>query len=384
MSRLAKDRARGRRWLRVLATLAAVLPGCSAAAQDLAYPPSGVDAPVAGPGGGARATTLTAEEAAAREALYRRGHLVIRPDFGTARPAPQGPPNADSDNAPAVPAQQTPLETSAPATAAAPAGGGLLWRVDSGDAPASYVFGTIHVDDRRVLKLPARVRGALLSSRSFTMEVALGEVDPMALSTAMYYGDARTLASTAGPELAGRAALLLAERGIPQRAALIMKPWAAAVTLSSPATSRGEFLDAHLHNLASQRSLPVFGLESIAEQFAAFEDMAVDDQVALLRQAVAEHREVGNAVDEMIDAYLARDLRRLQGLARGPAGGDQQLADEFMRRVVTQRNLRMVERMQARLRDGGAFIAIGALHLPGERGVVALLRERGYGVTAVY
>lgn len=48
------------------------------------------------------------------------------------------------------------------------------------------------------------------------------------------------------------------------------------------------------------------------------------------------------------------------------------------------RNSRMVERMQDYLHKGNAFIAIGALHLPGEKGVLHLLEQKGFTVTAIY
>jgi uncharacterized protein len=51
---------------------------------------------------------------------------------------------------------------------------------------------------------------------------------------------------------------------------------------------------------------------------------------------------------------------------------------------VAERNLRMVERMTDRLAEGGAFVAVGALHLPGERGILNLLAGRGYRISRVY
>jgi uncharacterized protein YbaP (TraB family) len=55
-----------------------------------------------------------------------------------------------------------------------------------------------------------------------------------------------------------------------------------------------------------------------------------------------------------------------------------------MERLLFQRNRRMVERMAVRLAEGNAFIAIGALHLPGDQGVLALLEQQGYEVSVVY
>lgn len=58
--------------------------------------------------------------------------------------------------------------------------------------------------------------------------------------------------------------------------------------------------------------------------------------------------------------------------------------DLFVERVVNERNTRMAERMQPRLKEGGTFIAVGALHLFGDRGVLSLLERRGWRVTRVY
>ena len=65
------------------------------------------------------------------------------------------------------------------------------------------------------------------------------------------------------------------------------------------------------------------------------------------------------------------------------ASGDQHLAREFQRRLIVDRNQRMAERMEPWLKQGGAFIAVGALHLPGEQGLIRLLRQRGYSVRVV-
>lgn len=63
---------------------------------------------------------------------------------------------------------------------------------------------------------------------------------------------------------------------------------------------------------------------------------------------------------------------------------DQRLADEFQQRLVVDRNHRMAERMQPYLQQGKVFIAVGALHLPGEEGLLNLLEQQGYAVRRLY
>ena len=55
-----------------------------------------------------------------------------------------------------------------------------------------------------------------------------------------------------------------------------------------------------------------------------------------------------------------------------------------MNRLIFQRNEKMVQRMKPLLEKIDAFIAVGAMHLPGEKGVLALLEKQGYEVTAIY
>jgi uncharacterized protein YbaP (TraB family) len=57
--------------------------------------------------------------------------------------------------------------------------------------------------------------------------------------------------------------------------------------------------------------------------------------------------------------------------------------DDFKKGLLSDRNVRMRDAAEPLLQDGSAFIAVGALHLVGPTGLVALLRERGYTVTAV-
>ena len=59
-------------------------------------------------------------------------------------------------------------------------------------------------------------------------------------------------------------------------------------------------------------------------------------------------------------------------------------AESFNERLIDDRNRVMAARIAPLLRDGGAFVAIGAAHLPGEGGVLARLTERGYSVTREY
>jgi uncharacterized protein YbaP (TraB family) len=87
----------------------------------------------------------------------------------------------------------------------------------------------------------------------------------------------------------------------------------------------------------------------------------------------------------MLNAYLTRDLAGLVEINEAYQKlGDQELARMFQERLIDSRNQRMVERLHPMLEEGGLFIGVGALHLPGETGILNLLDNAGYRVEAVY
>jgi uncharacterized protein YbaP (TraB family) len=59
-------------------------------------------------------------------------------------------------------------------------------------------------------------------------------------------------------------------------------------------------------------------------------------------------------------------------------------SEKFYKALVTDRNERMSDRIAKFIKQQPTFIAIGALHLPGEKGVIGLLRKKGFKVEPVY
>ena len=82
---------------------------------------------------------------------------------------------------------------------------------------------------------------------------------------------------------------------------------------------------------------------------------------------------------------MSRDLSQLQKLNdEFMTESDPDVAKRFENNLVVKRNHLMAERMQTRLKEGNAFIAVGALHLPGNEGILNLLSKQGYKLKAIY
>lgn len=262
---------------------------------------------------------------------------------------------------------------------------GLLWRVEGAAARPSYLFGTIHSDDPRVNRLPRAVEQALDESDSFTMEVLLDEKVLLELMAVSMLPPEQSLADFLDAALYRKTVAAMAKHGYPEPAVERLKPWVVLTTLSTPQPRGGEILDLVLFSRADSLGKRVYGLESVAEQVSVLDQLPLDDQIEALRDTLAHLDELEGLFSELYEAYLARDLDRLVALSdQHMYMGDRETGEALMEQLVDVRNRRMVERMQPQLRDGGAFIAIGALHLPGEQGLIQLLRRQGLKVTAVY
>lgn len=278
----------------------------------------------------------------------------------------------------------------APALCLADAGAlftrGLLWKVERSGSPnpPNYVFGTIHSDEPSVANPPPPAIAALTSSRLFMMEL-LPDAEALAtVAQALFSGTGTSLKALLGPSLFAKAESALAERGIPRRAADRLAPWAAMVALSMPKPRNGLPLDLVLYAAAQSQNKPALGIETAAEQTAVFTSLSQSEQIALLKDTLDYLPQIDQAVVDMHRLYIARDLAAMVKLNDKYAPRDAALARKVMDALIDSRNQRMVQRIEGELQKGGAFVAVGALHLPGRKGVLNLLRLGGYRVSVVY
>jgi uncharacterized protein YbaP (TraB family) len=150
-------------------------------------------------------------------------------------------------------------------------------------------------------------------------------------------------------------------------------------------------LDVLLASRAGALGKKTGGLETIAEQFAALNAFTTDEQITMLRDSLRQLKEKRKAgtdpTTEMTTAYLTGDLAAVDELLNSyMRSGDKVVGEKFIRILLTERNLRMVDRAVAKIRaepDKAFFFAVGAGHLLGETGILRLLEKAGFKVVRV-
>jgi len=265
---------------------------------------------------------------------------------------------------------------------------GLLWKIEKPGQPASHLFGTMHVGDPQVVNLAPEVEQVFRNADRFAMEMLLTLAAEGKIISGSFFNDGRTLKSVMQIDDYKKLLDLLNRRlYLSENMVVNMRPWAILVMLMMPLpgeTDKEAALDLMLYQRAVARKIPLLGLETAEEQLAVFESMSIEDQVWMLNRSVQEFSALNDQLTLMLKAYVDRDLDRLVSLQNDNMYDDSDIDDQFMYQLVDKRNVRMVDRMQGFLRKGNAFIAIGALHLPGDNGVLHLLEQQGYSVSPVY
>jgi uncharacterized protein len=289
------------------------------------------------------------------------------------------------------------LEAALERAARVPNGDGLLWRIERSGVAPSHLFGTMNVTDPRITTLAPAVRQALAAARVVAVELAeVAEPQDVRkfgfhlLQAAVRPGD--TLAFLGTGPMRGEVEAMVSEIGMPASAARQFRPWFLATLLQLPACESARHaagLAALDRLIAESRSVraELVGLETPAEQVAAI--ASVEDAVAQANViAAARHKERRNDVfATMVDFYQQRRFAAVREVIveAGLLTAEEVQASAALEAALRKdRDPRLAERSLPLLAGGGAFIAVGALHLPGESGLIERFRRAGYSVVRVW
>ncbi|MFM0196406.1 TraB/GumN family protein [Paraburkholderia strydomiana] len=264
-------------------------------------------------------------------------------------------------------------------------------------ATTIYVLGTLHVGDpadyppTQPFRPP--IMGALAASPTLALELSPDELLVSQDDVSKYGVCRRDCLPGLLPEPLWRK-LAFRLRGNPAALDEIkkMRPWLASLLVetydSLSAGLQTEYgTEAQLQNVYLRTRGKIIGLETLPQQMRAFTGLTLAQQREMLAQDLMQtpaqnvedvrtlHRlwRVGDA-----DAIAAWEAAKTEKLAR-----DKQVSNSIDDRIVYARNRRFVSRMlQIAAPNKPVFVAIGALHLGGRKGVLQLLRQHGFVVDA--
>lgn len=273
---------------------------------------------------------------------------------------------------------------------------GRIWKVEGEDVETSYVFGTFHIADSKVLDIPPAVERAFFASpiAAFEYDYDPAKEEENRIDRERYrLPEGTTLRGVVGTQVWGDLTHIIKGLGYwkPNNE---LKPWVmwdifggaqGTFYRNDDDSNRGEVvLDGWLQRRARDEGKTVVGLETIEEGFVKYDTIPMEQQVEMLA-ALVEHYHQRRQGAPIVQSYVDGDLGLLMALSKERMSRyPPDVAEMLEFRIVTNRNRIFVERALPHMRKESTFIAVGAAHLPGEEGVLRLFEQRGYTVTRLH
>lgn len=278
----------------------------------------------------------------------------------------------------------------ATAAAAAP-GTPLLWRVERWGR-TSHLFGTVHLPLDLDAALGEEGRAALWDAKRVFIELDSAPENILAfVQQALGRGELPandSLHALLRPRTWARLKVATTDRFDP---AVLdrMEPWFVDLFVVQVTVPKARLppgirsgvapLDAQIDARARARHIPVEALESTLDHLRVMARMPREEAVAMVEETLSRPESSRDELAGLVGAYVGEDDRALLKAFGHLVRRKPKLAE----RLLYQRNDAWCDRLDRWLGDGRMFVAAGTFHMFGDRGLVALLRQRGYRVERV-
>ena len=262
----------------------------------------------------------------------------------------------------------------------------LLWKITGKDlAKPSYLYGTIHMICSEDAGISANFKKAIQECDELYFEVDLDNLFEMmgAMNQMKMRGDT-TLKDLLSEEDYKKVKAYFESKGslLPFSMLETFKPMLAASTLEqgSMPCDKTTMMEQVIMQEAKASGKKVQGLETMKYQAGILDTIPYSYQAKQLADYIsqADHKDA-DQMKAMFDAYREQNLKKLEDLMLVSDPGMAKFTDV----LLYNRNLNWVNKLKTLMKERSLVIAVGAGHLPGEKGVLELLRKEGYKVEPV-
>jgi uncharacterized protein len=268
---------------------------------------------------------------------------------------------------------------------------GFLWEVRKGKQVA-WLLGTIHVGRPEFYPLPASRLTQVQRADAIVLEADISDAARAITATqkyAVYAEGVPGLETRLTPELRQRIEAVLARNQLDLAPMMRMKPWMLANVLALFEAAQAGYVPAlsvesYLLRVAKTDSKPILEFEGIEQQFELFEKAPWATQISFLEEALkaVESRSARRELNRIVQAWETADRASLERLLAEMSAQSSVGSRFTVETILLGRHPQMVRKIETMMADGKSYVfAVGALHLVGPRGLVELLRARGYTVT---
>jgi uncharacterized protein YbaP (TraB family) len=270
----------------------------------------------------------------------------------------------------------------------------LLWKVSgNGLGRPSYIIGTYHFAPASMIdQIPG------MAQAFEGCDIVLGEIDneeitgtkaQMEMAQAMMAPLDSTLDKLYTPEdyaiveqvfnkYFGSMGVTLSQMKMLKPSAISVQMQAMQAVKYFPNFDPNDLIDMAVQKRANEMGRPSGGLETIDEQIDLLFNTPLTEQAESLLEACKKDDLFVVQSSALVEAYMAQDLAKIEEVMTNPEiGGDDA---EAMEELIYERNRNWVVKLVKIMPERAALICVGAGHLPGEQGLLQMLRDRGYTV----
>lgn len=266
----------------------------------------------------------------------------------------------------------------------------LMWEIKGkGLNQASFLYGTIHMIGKKDFFLTDGTKKSFDRAKQVAFEIDMEEMnDIMALVPLLMQSFMKN--DTTLSDLMTKEDYKLVEDhfnkiGLPMMFLNRIKPM--FLSAMDPKAMMGdggekenivsyemEFLD-----MAQKQKKPVEGLETAAFQMSMFDSIPYRVQAQMLVESIKSGAESSDSqFDQLVEMYKKQDIQSMHGMM-----DEDKTTNNYNDLLLVNRNRKWIPVMEKMMQDKSTFFAVGAGHLGGGQGVIALLRAAGYSVEPV-
>lgn len=261
----------------------------------------------------------------------------------------------------------------------------FLWRVQSKTATL-YLLGSIHILKKGNYPLNNKIENAFDESNVLGVEANVADIGKMGLQKLMeiaFYPETESLGNHISKETYELVKKEVGSLGISPQLLNRQKPWFLAMTLMSLELLKLGYdpnFGIDMHFLSRAKEKRIIELESLDDQLNLLSGLSDQDQELFLLYTVKDLNIIGKEMDQLIRAWTSGDTKGVESIMTKSVNEDERLSPIY-EKLIYERNRNMATKIEDFLRTKDTyFVIVGAGHLVGEKGIIEILKGKGYPI----
>ena len=262
-----------------------------------------------------------------------------------------------------------------------------LYKIEK-NGTTSYLFGTVHVGDASVKGLPENITQAIEQSNEVVVEVDISKLTPFEMQQRsmplMMLKNGKTLQTELSKQNYKKLKDYFAKKSIDIAMFNTFKPWAVMVTMMQIEFQNAGFsdqtgIDKQVLAYAKEQNIKISELETLEQQLQMFDGMALLSN-EMIEETFEQLADINTYFIKLVNAWKNGDMDTLTEYYN-MSFDDSNYGEISEQVMLVSRNNKWIEQLVPRLSNEKLFIAVGALHLPEQHGLIKQLKDKGFSVT---